>query len=236
MSEFTESSDMTEKADEAKEAPKLSRIGRRILGVLIEKARTTPDGYPLSLNGLVTGANQKSNRSPLMSLTPEQVEDELVALREIGAVAEVHGGGRVPKYRHYASDFLGVKGIETGIMAELLLRGEQTIGDLRSRASRFGAIADVGELQTILASLIERGLVVALTPAGRGQIVTHTLYQPEELERVKRDVATNPQAVSAPTSSSRSTAAQEVEKLRAEVAALTATVEELKQRVTKLEG
>lgn len=242
MSDISESSDITTSSDIKSEAvqlkpvPQLSEVGRRILGVLIEKARTTPDSYPLSLNGLVTGTNQKSNRAPLMSLSPEKIEDEIVVLREIGAVAEVHGGGRVPKFRHYATDFLGTKGAETGIMAELLLRGAQSVGDLRSRASRFGPIADVGALQEILAGLIERGLVVALTPDGRGQIVAHTLYPPNELERIKKDIAANPQSFTASASSSRTSTAQEIESLRKEITELKSSVEELKDRITKLEG
>ncbi len=120
---------------------------RRILGVMMEKAKTTPDAYPLSMSGLVTGANQKSNRFPLMSLTPEQCEDELNELRRIGAAAEIQGAGRVPKYRHYGHTWLGVKGAEAAVMIELLLRGQQTVGDLRTRASRFEPIADLAALQ-----------------------------------------------------------------------------------------
>ncbi|MEZ6136019.1 MAG: DUF480 domain-containing protein [Pirellulaceae bacterium] len=168
----------------------LNQRQRRLLGVLIEKARTTPDAYPLSLNGLVTGANQKSNRSPLMSLTAEQVEDELIKMREAGVVAEVHSGGRVPKYRHFGYDYLGVKGVEAGVMTELLLRGEQTAGELRTRASRFEPIADLATLDSILKNLIERKLVITLTPAGRGQLFTHNLYLPDELEYLKKRVAT----------------------------------------------
>ncbi len=156
----------------------------------MEKARTTPDAYPLSLNGLVTGCNQKSNRHPLMDLTPEQVEDELEKMRAAGMVAEVQGGSRVAKYRHYGYDYLGVKGAEAAVMTELLLRGEQTAGDLRTRASRFEPIADLATLQTLINSLMEKNLVVALTPPGRGQLLTHNLYLPEELARLKQLTST----------------------------------------------
>ena len=159
---------------------------RRILGVLMEKARTTPDVYPLSLNGLVSGCNQKSNRHPVMDLTAEQIEDELEKMRAAGVVAEVQGGSRVPKYRHFGYDYMQVKGVEAAVMTELLLRGEQTVGELRTRASRFEPIADLHALQTLLDGLMQRGLVVALTPAGRGQLVTHNLYLPEELSRLKQ--------------------------------------------------
>ncbi|MCA9012126.1 MAG: DUF480 domain-containing protein [Planctomycetaceae bacterium] len=162
----------------------LTRLQRRVLGTLMEKGFTTPDQYPMTLKGATTGCNQKSNRHPLMNLQVEQVEEELEKLRAAGIVAEVQGGGRVPKYRHYGYDYLGVKGVEAAIMTELLLRGEQTAGELRTRAGRFEPIADLPTLQGLLDSLMARGLVVALTPPGRGQLFTHNLYLPEELERL----------------------------------------------------
>ncbi|MGN6547880.1 MAG: DUF480 domain-containing protein [Aureliella sp.] len=162
---------------------------RRVLGVLMEKAKTTPDVYPLSLASLVSGCNQKSNRYPLMNLTPEQVEDALGELRRLGAAAEVQGSGRVPRYRHYGHNWLGVKGAEAAVMIELLLRGQQTAGDLRGRASRFEPIADLAALGQILQSLMERKLVIALTPPGRGQIFTHNLYTPDELQALRSKVA-----------------------------------------------
>ena len=79
----------------------LSASQRRVAGVLIEKAKTTRDAYPMTLNALVMGCNQKSNRSPQMSLSPDDVQEAVDQLREMGAVAEVQLGGRVPKYRHY---------------------------------------------------------------------------------------------------------------------------------------
>lgn len=218
----------------------LSPRQRRILGVLVEKARTTPDSYPLSLNGLVTGCNQKSNRSPLMSLTPEQVEDELFEMRENGLVAEVHGGGRVAKYRHYAYDYLGVKGVEAGVMTELLLRGEQTAGDLRTRASRFEQIADLKTLHEILESLIAKKLVVALTPPGRGQMFTHNLYSEYELESIKKSVAAGAPAPTRSSTSGPSPAVpanpDELQELKEEVAELRSEIEKLKDRLSVLEN
>lgn len=216
---------------------------RRILGVLIEKARTTPDSYPLSLNGLVTGCNQKSNRSPLMSLTAEQVEDELIEMREQGSVAEVQGGGRVAKYRHYGYDYLGVKGIEAGVMTELLLRGEQTAGDLRSRASRFGAIADVKALHEILNGLIEKQLVVTLTPPGRGQLFTHNLYTEYEMESLKKHIQVTGGVSSSKVANVASAPPapppvdnSELESLRDEISELRSQVERLTDRLDRLEG
>ena len=220
----------------------LNKRQRRLLGVLIEKARTTPDAYPLSLNGLVTGANQKSNRSPIMNLTAEQVEDELIKMRHAGLVAEVHSGGRVPKYRHFGYDYLGVRGAEAGVMTELLLRGEQTAGELRTRASRFEPIADLATLDAMLQNLIVRGLVIALTPSGRGQLFTHNLYLPEEIAALRADVGRRSPDTHAPDGSpvniaNQSTAnVESLEELRQEVKDLRKMLDQLSERVLHLES
>jgi hypothetical protein len=176
-------------------APKwkpIGRIERRVIGVLIEKAKTTPAGYPMSLNSVVTGCNQKNNRYPLMSLTEEQVSASLERLRHLGAAAEVHAGGRVPKYRHYMYEWLGVDKFEIAVMTELLLRGAQTIGELRGRAARMESIDSVAALGPVLDGLIAKGLVVELSPPGRGQTVTHGLYLPEEMDKVRRSATGAP--------------------------------------------
>ncbi len=218
----------------------LNKRQRRLLGVLIEKARTTPDAYPLSLNGLVTGANQKSNRHPIMNLTTEQVDDELIKMRQAGLVAEVHSGGRVPKFRHFGYDYLGVKGAEAGVMTELLLRGEQTAGDLRTRASRFEAIADLPTLDAMLQNLITKGLVIALTPAGRGQLFTHNLYLPDELAALKADVARrgteSPLPASEGIGGRTNAAAEELQELRDEIKDLRQLIEQISERVNVLES
>jgi len=164
----------------------IAAIDRRVLGVLVEKAKTTPDTYPLSLNALVTGCNQKNNRHPLTQYEAEDVEGSLDRLRMLGAVAAVQGSGRVGKYRHYMYEWLGVEKVELGVMAELLLRGAQTEGELRGRAARMDPIPDLSALRVVMDSLKAKGLVQALTPEGRGQIVTHTLYLPEEMEKLRR--------------------------------------------------
>jgi len=162
---------------------------RRVLGVLIEKAKTTPDAYPLSLNALVTGANQKNNRAPLTQLTPEDVEESVDRLRQLGAVAAVQGSSRVGRYRHYMYEWMGVDKVELGVMAELLLRGAQTVGELRGRVARMEPIADLSALRPVLESLTTKGLIQSLSPDGRGQVITHTLYLPEEMEKVHRQHA-----------------------------------------------
>jgi uncharacterized protein YceH (UPF0502 family) len=167
----------------------LSAIDRRVLGVLAEKAKTTPDIYPMSVNAICTGCNQKSNRDPLMQLEPDIVEESLDRLREMGAVGMVEGYGRVTKYRHYLYEWLGVEKIELSVMTELLLRGDQTEGELRGRASRMDTIADLAALRTLLNSLMAKGLVVSLSPEGRGHAVTHNLYKPREMENLKAKYA-----------------------------------------------
>ena len=164
-------------------------MDRRILGVLAEKAKTTPDIYPMSLNAICTGCNQKSNRDPVMQLEPADVEESLDRLRELGAVGIIEGYGRVAKYRHYLYEWLGVDKIELSVMTELLLRGDQTVGELRGRASRMDPITDLAALKAILDTLKAKGLIMSLTPEGRGQVVSHTLYKPREVESLKTKYA-----------------------------------------------
>src|SRR5262245_59608718 len=171
------------------EAPRrwqpLSLRQRRVFGVLVEKAKTTPDVYPMTINGLVAGCNQKSNREPVMNLSPDEVEQVLEELRGIGAVTEVQGSGRVAKYRHHAYEWLGVEKTELAVMTELMLRGEQTLGELRGRGARMEPIADLSALKPVIDSLVGKGLMIELTSSRRGQIVSHNLYKERELNELK---------------------------------------------------
>ena len=90
-----------------------------------------------------------------------------------------------PKYRHYLYEWLGVDKVEMAVMTELLLRGDQTVGELRGRAARMEPISDLSALRPVLDSLKSKGLVVSLTPEGRGHAVTHALYKPRELEAIR---------------------------------------------------
>ncbi len=163
---------------------------RRVLGTLMEKSKTTPDAYPMTYTGLTTGCNQKSNREPVTNFDTDQVEMIVDELRELGAVTIVQGSGRVTKVRHYAYNWLELSKTEAAVMTELLLRGEQTLGELRTRASRMEPIQDLQQLQEIFNELKRRNLVVELSPPGRGQIVTHNLYPEWELERLQGKAAT----------------------------------------------
>src|SRR6476619_7048821 len=171
------------------EAPRrwqpLSLRQRRVFGVLVEKAKTTPDVYPMTINGLVSGCNQKSNREPQMNLSPDDVEQVLEELRGMGAVTEVQGSGRVAKFRHHAYEWLGVEKTELAVMTELMLRGEQTLGELRGRAARMEPIADLAALKPVVDSLVKKGLMIELTSPGRGQVVSYGLYKERELDELK---------------------------------------------------
>ncbi len=162
---------------------------RRVLGVLMEKSKTTPDAYPMTFAGLTTGCNQKTNRAPITNFTTDQVEKIVDELRVIGALTIVQGNGRVDKVRHYAYQWLGLSKTEAAVMTELLLRGEQTVGELRTRASRMEPIADLAALNALIDALVSRNLMVLLTPAGRGQLVSHNLYPEWELTQLQKQIA-----------------------------------------------
>ncbi len=140
----------------------------RVLGVLIEKAMTTPAQYPMSLNAVTTGSNQKNNRDPVLRLSEENVEDALDALRKKGFVRQVMlTGSRVEKYRHITREALEIDTNGTVILAEMLLRGPQTVGELRGRASRMHPLSSGDIVEQALRFLMEREppLVRELPPA-----------------------------------------------------------------------
>ena len=135
----------------------LSPDESRVLGVLIEKALTTPDQYPLSLNAVVNGANQKNNREPVLTMGEDPCHEALESLRGKGLVVRVDVvGNRVPKYRHEAGQVLHARTGEVAILAELLLRGPQTMGELRGRASRMHPMETLETARDLLRALMER--------------------------------------------------------------------------------
>src|SRR5262249_51107264 len=148
----------------------------------------TPDVYPMSVNAIVTASNQKSNRDPLLNLTDEEVEATLESLQRRGLVMRVVGG-RVDKVRHMLYESWNVAKEELAILAELLLRGPQTEGELRGRVSRMEPIADLDQLRGFLRPLSERRLIVYLIPEGRrGTTVTDGFHDPQELDRLRQRV------------------------------------------------
>jgi len=135
----------------------LTDVEARVLGSLIEKELTTPEYYPLSLNALVHACNQKSNRDPFMNLDEDAVKQALRALdqKELAGPAD-NMESRVTKYEHRLQEAFNFTRHETAILCELLLRGPQTPGELRSRADRMHKFEDLGIVQTTLRRLMER--------------------------------------------------------------------------------
>src|SRR5688572_14511906 len=133
-----------ESMDEQVSAPpikELSRPQRRVLGTLVEKGLTTPEYYPLTLKALTTGCNQKNNRDPVSSYSEDEVAEVLDQLREMGLAAVVHTeSGRTERFRHYLRKRFALSEPQVAILTELLLRGPQQLGELRTRASRMVSI------------------------------------------------------------------------------------------------
>lgn len=160
----------------------LSFNERRVLGTLIEKGFTTPEQYPLSLNSVVLGCNQKSCREPMSSIDEEKALDTLESLQSKGfAVLVRMAGSRVDRWKHKFGEALTLESKEVAILGELLLRGPQSEGELRSRASR---MRPMEELEQLVESMRSRpdALVVRLGPPGRsrGVKLAHTFYPAAE--------------------------------------------------------
>ena len=129
----------------------------RVVGAMVEKAMTTPDNYPMSLNAVVVACNQVSNRDPVVSFSEDQVELILRGLADRGLVKRVHRpGDRVVKYRHALDGDLGLEDPSLALIAVLLLRGAQTPGELRQRTQRYVAFGSLPELEAVLERLRHR--------------------------------------------------------------------------------
>jgi uncharacterized protein YceH (UPF0502 family) len=227
--------------------PVLDVLERRVLGVMVEKAKTTPDAYPLSVNALVAGCNQKSNRDPLLNVSDFEVEDALTRCKDKGLAVKITGG-RVIRWRHYLYETWHVDKHDLAILAELLLRGPQTEGELRSRAARMEPFDDLEALRRSLKPLVERGLVVYLTPEDRrGAVLTHGFHNPQELAQLRSreaphsmhaDHAHQPEAVLA-TGASHAVAAVKdsaLDSVKEEFDSIKQTLADLQLEVSKLRG
>lgn len=221
----------------------LTPLERRILGVLVEKQKTSKsaDSYPLSLNALWTGCNQKSNRDPVMDLSDDDVDQALLPLQKRGLAARITGG-RVERFRHNLYDHWTRNGAEMAVLAELLLRGPQTKGDLRVRASRMDPIDTLDALEEILKALVAKRLVIYLTePDRRGAVVTHGFHPPDELAKLKAHFANSPASaaladIGGPAPSRSSGSSEAVAALEAKLAAAVEEIDALKARVAALEA
>ncbi len=217
--------------------PVLDAHERRVLGVLAEKSKTTPDAYPLSLNALTTGCNQKSNREPVMGLTDVDVEDTLGRLQKRGLVVRrTSTSSRVDRWGHQLYDAWRLDRTDLAILAELLLRGPQTEGELRTRAARMEPFDDLDALRAALKPLLERGLVVYLTvPGRRATVVSHGFHAPDELARLRqRHGEAEESAEPARESAAPGPWEQRLDEARSEIARLAGEVEGLKTTVAEL--
>jgi uncharacterized protein YceH (UPF0502 family) len=171
-----------------------SVVEARVLGTLMEKARTVPDSYPLTLNALVTGCNQKSSREPVMQLPEAAVIEALDALRQLNLVFET-SGGRVARYEHNFLRVLGVPEQSAVLLGMLMLRGPQTAGELRLNTERWYRFLDIASVDAFLEELQDRApdkggpLVVKLprAPGAREQRWAHLLCGPVDLSAPAHD-------------------------------------------------
>ncbi len=215
----------------------LSSAERRVLGSLIEKSLTQPDNYPISLNAVTMACNQKSNRDPIMELDEGTVWDTLEALRDRGAVSRVlpAPGGRVERFKHEIMQFLEWGPRQQAIMTELMLRGPQTIGELRGRCARMFKFESLDAVVMTLNALAEgEPPMTRAMPRepGRSAIRHMHLLSPED---EMPQPAAVPQAgqVSAPHEPTR-TDSGEVEVLRVEIENLQVEIGELHEELSKL--
>ena len=203
----------------------ITPIEARILGSLVEKQLTTPEYYPLTLNALVNACNQKNNREPVMSLDETTVSNALEHLRDRNLVYVYYGStSRVPKYKHMLPTYYELEPAEVAVMAVLLLRGPQTLGELRERTARMHEFSGLDEVQQTLNALTTREdpLITRLErlPGQKDARFAHLLSGDIDIEAL---AAAHPtRAASAESASDRIT------NLESEVAALRTDVESLK--------
>jgi uncharacterized protein YceH (UPF0502 family) len=212
----------------------LTEIETRILGALIEKEITTPEYYPLSLNALVNACNQKSNRDPEMHLDDDSVLPALRTLEQKGLAGRADNmESRVTKYEHRLADAFNFNRLETAILCELLLRGPQTPGELRSRAERMHHFDDLDAIHSTLRHLIERDppLVKLLPrqPGTKEARYTHLLSADVTVSAAPTtSAASSSPAASTPAPSASS--ADRITQLEQKVATLQQEIADIKQQ------
>jgi uncharacterized protein YceH (UPF0502 family) len=217
----------------------LDPIQTRVLGSLIEKEITTPEGYPLSLNALVNACNQKSSREPVFSLTEDEVRQALHALEDENLVSTLHDA-RVPKYEHRIRTVLNLRRDETAVLCLLMLRGPQTPGELRSRSERLYSFDDLTAVQATLDRLAAREPASESAPASSGPLTTVLPRQPGSREAryahlISGEPVQGETSLRPAPSEDGSAGAQRLAQLESEVSALTSTLRDLQARVDRLE-
>lgn len=202
--------------------PSLSLLETRVVGALLEKQHTVPDTYPLSLNALLAGCNQKTSRSPVLEAGEGEVLQAIDALKELGLVREV-SGSRVCRFEHLLEKGLGIPTQASALLSVLMLRGPQTAGELRLNCERLHRFADISSVEAFLEELASRpdgALVVELPrqPGARENRWMHLLSGQPEIEQPAAGRST-------------ASASQELLELKARVSALEAELAELRALV-----
>lgn len=224
----------------------LTRKQRRVIGTLLEKAFTTPDQYPLTLKATTAGCNQKSNRDPVTSYIEDDVEETLEQLQALGLAGVLHTeGGRTERYRHYLRQ-QPIKFTEQqlAVLTELLLRGKQQPGELRTRASRMAEIASQEQLRDELDVLIRLGFVRTSGPLDRrGVEVDHTFYpegenhdemRPLPMDEAAPSASMGSSASSTSVRSSSSADAGLITRMTGEIADLRRELDDVKESMSEL--
>ena len=208
--------------------PALSLLETRVLGVLVEKQHTVPDAYPLTLNALTGGCNQKTSRDPVLEATEAEVQATVDRLKSLSLVVE-SSGGRVMRYAHNVGRVLGVPAPAVALLAVVMLRGPQTVGELRIHSERLHRFADISSVEAFLAELAQRpagALMVELprAPGAREARWAHLLSGAPATPAAEPAPAGDGQQV---TLGELAALKANVSRLQDEVAALRATVDRL---------
>jgi uncharacterized protein YceH (UPF0502 family) len=199
----------------------------RVLGSLIEKESTTPEYYPLTLNSLLAACNQKSNRWPVTEFADYEILNAIAGLRAHGFATEITGGSRVHKYAQRFTEKLNMGRRETAILCVLMLRGQQTVGEIKGRTERFYEFGDLDEVETVLNKLMDRAegaLVQKLAPAPG-------MKEPRYAQTLGGAVD---QTAAPPTPAAHAAAGDRISALEAEVARLSEEVAELRRRLDEV--
>jgi hypothetical protein len=192
----------------------------RVLGSLLEKEITTPEYYPLSLNALLNACNQKSNRDPVVHWDEDTLDRPLYSLRDKGLLLNITGAGsRVPKYAHRISEKLNLGRRELAVLCELMLRGPQTLGELRTRAERMHPFGDLAEVESVIDRMPELITRLGRRPGEKEARYAHLLSgEPPASESASEDAAPAP------------VAGGKMAILEAEISELRRELEDLKQQ------
>ncbi len=221
------------------EIRELSPLQQRVIGVLMEKAFTTADQYPLTLKTLTSGCNQKSNRAPVTRHSEDTILATVDELRDMLLVAEVYtDGGRTARYRHYMRYRYDFSETQFAIVAELLLRGGQQPGELRTRASRMTQIDSQQTLRSDLSLLHQKGFIRTSGPLEqRGVTVDHTFYPSSETPRLAESESAEEvtELRSAPGNPTASVNQDRMDELLARVEQQQREIDDLKDAVARLE-